>query len=101
MAHAASLPTFATFGEMLRYLHRQARLTQRELAIAVGYSESMISRLEHGERPPDVAMIHALFVPALQLEKQPEVVVRTFRPRLGAQSIRLGQLRAPSEGRVR
>ena len=37
----------------------------------------MISRLEHDERPPDVATIHALFVPALHLEKQPEVVAQS------------------------
>ncbi|MFN8468838.1 MAG: helix-turn-helix domain-containing protein [Caldilineaceae bacterium] len=72
----SSLPSFKSFGEMLRYLRRQTRLTQRELAIAVGYSESMISRLEHGERPPDVATIHGLIVPALLLEKQPDVVAR-------------------------
>ena len=71
------LPTsFSSFGEMLHYLRRQARQSQRELAIAVGYSESMISRLEHDDRPPDVATIHALFVPALHLERQPEMVAR-------------------------
>ena len=69
------LSSFTTFGEMLHYLRRQARLSQRELAVAVGYSESMISRLEHDERPPDLATIHALFVPALGLEKQPVVIV--------------------------
>jgi predicted ATPase len=74
---ALSIPTsVSSFGEMLHYLRRQARLSQRELAIAVGYSESMISRLEHDERPPDVATIHALFVPALHLERQPETVAR-------------------------
>lgn len=41
---------FATFGELLRFLRRKAGLTQRELAIAVGYSKSQISRLEKNER---------------------------------------------------
>ena len=77
---ALSIPiSFSSFGEMLHYLRRQVRLSQRELAIAVGYSESMISRLEHDERPPDVATIHALFVPALHLERQPETVAAPDR----------------------
>ena len=76
LAAIRNIPSFTTFGVMLRYLRRRERLSQRELAIAVGYSESMISRLEHNERPPDVTTIHALFVPALHLEKQPEVVAR-------------------------
>jgi Helix-turn-helix domain len=37
---------FSTFGELLRYLRRRQRLTQIELAIAVGYSTAQISRLE-------------------------------------------------------
>jgi len=37
---------FSTFGELLKYLRRQARITQRELAIAVGYSDTQISRIE-------------------------------------------------------
>ena len=69
-------PVLFTFGEMLRYLRRRARLTQRELSIAVGYSESMISRLEHDERPPDIATLTALFVPALQVADEPAVVAQ-------------------------
>ncbi len=70
------LASYTTFGALLHYLRRSARLSQRELAIAVGYSESMISRLEHDERPPDVATIHALFVPALYLEARDDAVCR-------------------------
>ena len=70
---ASGIPaSFASFGKLLRYLRRSAALTQRELAIGVGYSESMISRLEHDERPPDTATIMALFVPALHLERPAE-----------------------------
>lgn len=76
MTDVPALPTFATFGEMLRYLRRSSQLTQQELARAVGYSESMISRLEHNERLPDAATIHALFVPALHLLNEPQVVAR-------------------------
>lgn len=67
---------FATFGELLRFLRRKAGLTQRELAIAVGYSESQISRLEKNERSPDDATLAARFVPALYIEDQPEWVAR-------------------------
>jgi LuxR family transcriptional regulator, maltose regulon positive regulatory protein len=67
---------FASFGALLRYLRRQARLTQRELAIAVGYSESQISRLEQEERLPDLAMLRAQFLPALDLADAPAWVDR-------------------------
>lgn len=67
---------FDSFGHLLKHLRRQAQLTQRELAIAAGYSEAQISRLEHNHRPPDLAAITALFVPALGIEDQPEVIAR-------------------------
>ena len=47
--------TYETFGTLLKYLRRRAGLTQRQLALAVGYSESQISRLEKDERAPDEA----------------------------------------------
>ena len=43
-ASAISPETFPTFGDLLKHLRRQAGLIQRELSIAVGYSESQISR---------------------------------------------------------
>jgi tetratricopeptide (TPR) repeat protein/transcriptional regulator with XRE-family HTH domain len=58
------------FGDLLRYLRRKARLTQRALGLAVGYSEAQISRLEQRRRPPDPAAVAALFVPALRLPGQ-------------------------------
>ena len=67
---------FSTFGELLKYLRRQARITQRELAIAVGYSDTQISRIEQNQRVPDSATITALFVPALYIEDQPKWVAR-------------------------
>jgi len=57
--------SFADFGS-LRMLRRRARLTQRDLGIAVGYSEAQISRLEQHKRLPDPAVVAALFLPALQ-----------------------------------
>src|SRR5688572_22396131 len=71
-----ALQSFVVFGDLLKYLRRRARLTQRELSIAVGYSEAHISRLEQNLRPPDLAALAALFIPALYLENEPEVTVR-------------------------
>lgn len=71
VAQALTPASFDRFGPLLRYLRRRARLTQRELAIAVGYSESSISRLESGQRPPDDATLRALFVPALAIDAEP------------------------------
>jgi len=70
------LDSFSTFGDLLKYLRRRARLTQRELSIAVKYSEAQISRLEQNQRPPDLATLTALFIPALYIEDEPEVVAR-------------------------
>jgi ATP/maltotriose-dependent transcriptional regulator MalT len=56
---------------MLKYVRRRARLTQRDLAIAVGYSEAHLCRLEQNQRLPDPTTLLALFVPALQLEDEP------------------------------
>ena len=60
-----------TFGEYLKFLRRREQLTQLELSIAVGYSEAQISRLEKNQRLPDLAALRALFIPALQLEREP------------------------------
>jgi len=38
-------------------LGERAQLTQRELAIAVGYTEGHASRLETNQRPPDLATV--------------------------------------------
>ncbi len=72
----AATPDVARFGEYLRHLRLRAGLNQRDLALAVGYSESQISRLEHGRRLPDIAALRALFIPALQLEDQPQLASR-------------------------
>lgn len=68
------LASFASFGELLKYLRRRAQLSQTELSIAVDYSESQISRLENNLRFPDRASLLALFVPALGIAEEPEVV---------------------------
>lgn len=67
---------FTTFGELLKYLRRRVSLTQRELSIAVGYSDTHISRMEQNQRIPDQATLIAQFVPALDLEHEPQWVTR-------------------------
>ncbi len=76
LASPVALNSFSTFGDLLKYLRRRERLTQLELSIAVGYSEAQISRLEKNQRLPDLAAVKALFVPALHLEKEPELTTR-------------------------
>src|SRR5690349_1646598 len=71
-----SQPHAETFGDMLRYLRKRAQLTQRELAIAVGYSEAHISRLERSERLPDLSTLAALFIPALGLQDEPQTIAQ-------------------------
>lgn len=73
---AISPDQFTTFGDLLKYLRRRAALSQRELAIAAGYSESQISRLEQNQRAPDEAAVAARFVPALHLDRDPTWAAR-------------------------
>lgn len=73
---SSTLEKFTTFGDFLRFLRRRAGITQMELAIAVGYSDAQISRLEQNLRLPDIPTIEARFVPALYLEEEPKAVTR-------------------------
>ncbi len=68
--------SYSTFGQLLRYLRRRARLTQRDLGIAAGYSEGHINRFEKDKYLPDPATVTALFIPALELEQEPELARR-------------------------
>ena len=94
MSNQSSSPdSFQTFGDLLKYLRRRERLTQLELSIAVGYSEAQIGRLEKNQRRPDLTALKALFIPALKIEHEPELIERF----LGlAQSAR--QEEAPAKG---
>ena len=80
MPAAVPLESFQSFGVLLHYLRRRARLTQRELAIAVGYSEAHVSRLESDQRLPDLTTLMALIVPALDLDEDPPAVARLLEP---------------------
>jgi WD40 repeat protein/transcriptional regulator with XRE-family HTH domain len=71
-----TIDTFATFGDLLRFLRRRVSLTQMELANLVGYSHTQISRLEQNLRLPDLQTIETNFVLALGLEDEPKVVAR-------------------------
>ncbi len=66
-----------TFPEALRLMRKRARLTQDEMGRAVGYSREQIARLESGSRMPDLAVIAALFVPAL-FQRQETALVEQF-----------------------
>ena len=86
---AVSPEKFSTFGDLLKYLRKREELTQRELALQVGYSDTQISRLEQNQRVPDAATLKALFVPALHLQEEPQWVERLLEL---AKQARLGEL---------
>lgn len=46
-----ALPPLISFGERLRFARKEARLTQKQLAVKVGMSQSNLSELENGEYP--------------------------------------------------
>jgi ATP/maltotriose-dependent transcriptional regulator MalT/DNA-binding XRE family transcriptional regulator len=91
-AAPATAEAFPTFGHGLKYLRRRARLTQRELGLAVGYSEAQICRLEQNQRLPDPITLAALFVPALGLERDQVLAARLLELATEAR----GQRRADS-----
>src|SRR5262245_18301002 len=68
--------SFDRFGDLLKYLRRRAGLSQRDLSIADGYSESQISRFESGHHPPSTPTLTARFVPALHIADESETVAR-------------------------
>src|SRR3972149_3142499 len=90
---AVSPEQFTSFGDLLRYLRRREELTQLELAIQVGYSDTQISRIEQNQRVPDAATLKALFVPALHLDQEVDWVGRLLElaplsdPELLAQTV--------------
>ena len=73
---SSTLEKFTTFGDLLRFLRRRIGITQMELAIEVGYSDTQISRLEQNLRLPDIPTIEARFVSALGLDDEPKAVAR-------------------------
>src|SRR5688572_6879579 len=86
---------FTTFGELLKYLRRRVGLTQRELSIVVGYSDTQISRMEQNQRVPGQVTLMAQFVPPLDLEREPEWLARLLK--LAAEA-RLEEVATPYPG---
>ena len=68
--------SFTSFGELLRFLRERVELSQKELAMQVGYHYSYMSRIEKNQRTPDPTTLMARFVPALELESEPEWTAR-------------------------
>jgi predicted ATPase/transcriptional regulator with XRE-family HTH domain len=66
-----ALTTTLAFGPLLKHLRKQAGMTQRDLAAALGYSESLISGLEKAQRQPDLKAVSERFVAALGLQDDP------------------------------
>src|SRR5262245_52669862 len=88
---ASLLESFVSFDDMLKYLRRRARLTQSELAIAVGYSREQITKLENNQRLPDVTAVKALFVPALDLDERPDLIERFLQLAVTARAAKAAQ----------
>jgi len=62
-----------TFGLLLKQLRKRVGMTQRDLAAALGYSDSLISSLEKAQRQPDLQEVITRFVPALGLQDDPHM----------------------------
>ncbi|MCS7087810.1 MAG: helix-turn-helix domain-containing protein [Thermoflexales bacterium] len=83
-----------SFGELLRLLRRRAGLTQRDLGIAVGYSEAHIARLESNTRTPDPVSVRARFLEALGIEGTPEAEQLVALAHAAKARVRRGRRRA-------
>src|SRR6185295_19960174 len=68
--------SFNSFGELLRYLRERAELSQKELALQVGYHYSYMCRIEKNQRMPDTNTLMTRFVPALFLDQEPQWTAR-------------------------
>src|SRR5215207_4011187 len=73
---SVSPQSFTNFGGLLRYLRERAELSQKQLALEVGYHYSYMSRIEKNQRIPDPTTLMARFVPALYLDAEPEWTAR-------------------------
>jgi len=80
-----------TFGTLLKQLRKRGGMTQRDLAAALGYSDSLISSLERGQRQPDIQTILRHFVPALGLQNDPATAKMRLR-----RGLAIDQRNAPS-----
>jgi transcriptional regulator with XRE-family HTH domain len=91
----------ATFGGLLRHLRRQAYMTQRDLALATGYSIGQICSFEQSQCVPDLATLTARFLPALVQANDTATMERLLALADTARAAqRQEQLRAPPLRRV-
>ena len=60
-----------SFGPLLKRLRKRAGMTQRDLAAALNYSDSLISSLENAQRQPELHAVITRFIPALGLHDDP------------------------------
>lgn len=65
-----------TFGALLKQLRKRAGMTERDLAAALGYSDSLISGLEKAQRQPDLDAVMQRFIPALGLQDDPRAATK-------------------------
>src|SRR5690349_21460882 len=64
--------TTLSFGALLKQLRKQAGMTQRDLAAALNYSDSLISSFETEQRLPDLIFVVEQLIPALGLQDDPK-----------------------------
>jgi predicted ATPase len=76
------------FGTLLKQLRKRAGMTQRDLAAALGYSDSLISGLEKAQRQPDVETVRSHFIPALGLQDDHAMAVRLLECAAAARGTR-------------
>ena len=85
------------FGVLLRQIRKRAGMTQRDLAAALGYSDSLISGLETGQRQPDLETVRQRFLPALGLQDDPALAARLLEAAAAARGEQLpAQQRNPA-----
>jgi predicted ATPase/DNA-binding XRE family transcriptional regulator len=68
-----------TLGELVCFLRERAMLTQRDLAARVGYHYSYISRIEKNQHLPGLAILMGRFIPALEIQSEPEWMERLLK----------------------
>ena len=68
-----------TLGELVCFLRERAMLTQRDLAARVGYHHSYISRIEKNQHLPGLAILMGRFIPALEIQSEPEWTERLLK----------------------
>lgn len=78
----------STFGTLLRKIRKRAGMTQRDLAAALDYSDSLISSLEKEQRQPDLDAVIHRFIPALGLLDDPTMAARLYESAAAARGER-------------